>query len=438
MQSKKLFKSVALIGLIVPCAAIAQKAEKDKVMINKGVVSVVKGGVMATLYDFDNTKDGIVNNDGTVYYYSDFHNENIYSHSKDAKGTGSKAVFTTVDPTKGKQTISTGNGEIAKFYDVELNNPTEEMAFDLKGEMDVNGTVDFKDGIIKVDPNGGALTFMQGAKANNPTDKSHAEGFVGKIGNEEFQFPKGDEGLYRYARISAPGATGDAYEGKFSTSDAENFFRARSAKSGVINLVDMQEYWTVEKGNDNSKNDIMLTLSWDERTTPSELLANPEKELHIIRWDAKQQMWVDEGGAVDLERKEITTVSTVKGYGFFTLGTVKTDLLLDGDVVIYNLVTPDGDGMNDYFIIDNINKFPNNSVEIYNRWGVKVYETKNYDNLGDGSVNVFNGYSEGRVTVNKKEKLPTGTYFYIVNYEYKDAQGSRMIKKSGYLHLDTN
>lgn len=444
MQSRKLFKSVALIGLIVPCAAFAQKAEKakeDKVMINKGKMSIVNGGVMSTLYDFENTAEGIVNNDGTVYYYSNFHNENIYSHSKDAKG--SKAVFTPADPAKGAQKISTKATSkekpgIAEFYNVELNNPTAVMAFDLKGEMDVNGTVDFKDGIIKVDQEKGALTFLKGAKANNPTDKSHAEGFVGKVGNEEFQFPKGDEGLYRYARISAPGAAEDAYEGKFSTNDAEAFFRARKNKAGVIDLVDMKEYWTVEKGNDNSKNDVMLTLSWDERTTPAELLINPEKELHIIRWDAKQQMWVDEGGAVDLERKEITTVSTVRGYGFFTLGTVKTDLLLDGDVVIYNLVTPDGDGMNDYFIIDNINRFPNNTVEIYNRWGVKVYDAKNYDSAGDGSVNVFNGYSEGRVTVNKNEKLPTGTYFYIVNYEYKDAQGSRMIKKSGYLHLDTN
>ncbi|MDM1514571.1 gliding motility-associated C-terminal domain-containing protein, partial [Myroides odoratimimus] len=46
--------------------------------------------------------------------------------------------------------------------------------------------------------------------------------------------------------------------------------------------------------------------------------------------------------------------------------------------------------------------------------------------------------SDGRVTVNKGEKLPTGTYFYIVSYEYKDASGSRMIKKSGYLHLESN
>ncbi|AJH15030.1 gliding motility-associated C-terminal domain-containing protein [Myroides profundi] len=429
MKSRKLYKSVALLGLALPATVVAQQAKKDQVMVNQGKISIAEGGVMSTIYDFDNTKEGYVKNDGTVYYYSNFNNDNIYDHSTNAKG--SKAVFTPFEEAKGTQHIT--GSQPSNFFNVVLDNPTKDMAFDLKNEANVRGSVDFKDGIIKVDSLVGMLTFHQGAKALKPTDKSHAEGYVEKIGNEEFQYPKGDKGLYRYARITAPDHVKDAYEGKYNLDD-KNFFRARSAKSGVINLLDEREYWTVDKGSDNSKGDIMLTLSWDERTTPKELLVNPEKELHIVRWDAKQQLWVDEGGVVDLEKKEITTPTSVKGYGFFTLATVNTDLILDGDIVIYNLVSPDGDGKNDYFIIDNINRFPNNTVEIYNRWGVKVFDTKSYDSAG----NVFRGYSDGRVTINKGEKLPTGTYFYIVSYEYKDVSGSRMIKKSGYLHLESN
>ena len=157
----------------------------------------------------------------------------------------------------------------------------------------------------------------------------------------------------------------------------------------------------------------------------------------MIRWDSKQQIWVDEGGVVDMSTKEVTTIGTVKGYGIFTLGTVKKDWILDGDIVIYNLVTADGDGKNDYFIIDNIKNYPN-KVEIFNRWGARVYETTNYDPKGDGSSNVFRGYSEGKVTVDKGTKLPSGTYYYVITYEYKDANGSRMIKKAANLHLETN
>ncbi|MGL5274665.1 gliding motility-associated C-terminal domain-containing protein [Myroides sp.] len=404
-------------------------AQTGKVITNQGLVSLAPGGVASYLYDFNNESKGMVVSDGETFYYQNFQNEGYYGISKDAKS--GKVVFTKYEDQTGQQLIL--GSKPTDFYNVVLDNVEPVVAFDLKNEANVRGSVDFKDGIIKVDSLKGMLTFHQGAKALHPTDRSHAEGYVEKIGNEEFQYPKGDKGLYRYARITAPENVKDAYEGKYNLDD-KNFFTARNAKSGVITLLDEREYWTIDKGNDNSESNIMLTLSWDERTTPKELLTDPEKELHIVRWDNIQKLWVDEGGVVDLVNKEITTPTSVSGYGFFTLAKVKTDLILDGDIVIYNLVTPDTDGKNDYFIIDNINKFPNNTVEIYNRWGVKVFGTHNYDSVG----NVFNGYSEGRVTIDKGEKLPTGTYFYIVNYEYKDKKGSRMIKKSGYLHLESS
>lgn len=198
-----------------------------------------------------------------------------------------------------------------------------------------------------------------------------------------------------------------------------------------------KEYWKLE-GKLKKEETVILSLSWDEETTLPSLLKNPEKELHIIRWDDKQKLWVDEGGVVDMSTRTVTTPTKIKKFGYFTLGTVQDDWILDDGVVIYNLVTPDGDGKNDYFIIDNINKYPNNRVEIYNRWGVKVFETTQYDPQGDGSSNVFRGQSDGKITVDKKKKLPSGTYYYIVTYEYKDANGSRMIKKAANLHLETN
>ena len=45
---------------------------------------------------------------------------------------------------------------------------------------------------------------------------------------------------------------------------------------------------------------------------------------------------------------------------------------------IFNLVTPNGDGLNDYFELRGIENFGPNEVKIYNRWGVLVYETENY------------------------------------------------------------
>ena len=82
------------------------------------------------------------------------------------------------------------------------------------------------------------------------------------------------------------------------------------------------------------------------------------------------------------------------------------------DIKVYDIMTPNGDGVNDVFSIEGIENFPNNTVEIYNRWGVKVYDTKGYGTAG----NFFRGISNGRVTVQKEEELPVGTYYYIIIY----------------------
>ncbi|MCZ8298252.1 MAG: gliding motility-associated C-terminal domain-containing protein, partial [Flavobacterium sp.] len=100
-------------------------------------------------------------------------------------------------------------------------------------------------------------------------------------------------------------------------------------------------------------------------------------------------------------------------------------------IIVNNAVTPNGDGANDLFIIENIQDitcYPENTVEIYNRWGVKVFDTTNYDNTS----RVFRGISEGRATVNQSAELPTGTYFYIL--KYKKADGN-FVTKNGYLYL---
>ena len=101
---------------------------------------------------------------------------------------------------------------------------------------------------------------------------------------------------------------------------------------------------------------------------------------------------------------------------------------------VHNALTPDGDGLNDYLQIDGIDCYPKNRMEIFNRWGVKVYGTDGYNN----NDRAFRGYSEGRTTISADSQLPTGTYFYILNYEYSpDGSNARTIKKSGYLYINS-
>lgn len=70
-------------------------------------------------------------------------------------------------------------------------------------------------------------------------------------------------------------------------------------------------------------------------------------------------------------------------------------------IVIYNTFTPNGDGINDTWYIENIDKYPNNVVQVYNRNGHIVYEKKGYLNEWDGKYYGNN--------------LPAATYYYIVD-----------------------
>lgn len=103
--------------------------------------------------------------------------------------------------------------------------------------------------------------------------------------------------------------------------------------------------------------------------------------------------------------------------------------ILSEEIEVFNVITPNGDGIHDVLRISGLENYPNNNLKIYNRWGVSVYTTKAYDTEG----NVFNGTSQGRVTVNKDRELPVGTYFYILDYELPTGE---MKTLSGYLYIN--
>lgn len=91
-------------------------------------------------------------------------------------------------------------------------------------------------------------------------------------------------------------------------------------------------------------------------------------------------------------------------------------------ISVYNGFTPNGDGKNDNWQIDNIDNFPDNKVYIYNRWGTKIWETTNYNNL----TNYWSGETD------KGNKVPSGTYFYII--ELNSGAGV----KKGWVEVTSN
>jgi len=110
--------------------------------------------------------------------------------------------------------------------------------------------------------------------------------------------------------------------------------------------------------------------------------------------------------------------------------TIIRGVLSESPIIVYNGISPDGDGVNDFFFIERIDSFPDNTVTIFNRWGVEVYSREGYDN---DPVTSFNGFSNGRVTVSEGRGLPTGTYYYVIQYQ-TETDGLRQL--AGYLYLN--
>ena len=91
---------------------------------------------------------------------------------------------------------------------------------------------------------------------------------------------------------------------------------------------------------------------------------------------------------------------------------------------MFNGISENGDGANDWFIIGCIEDFYGNNVKIFNRSGDLVYETDNYDN----DINKFDGRGNRGFYINEA-LLPVGTYFYVINLK----NGSEPF--TGYLEL---
>jgi gliding motility-associated-like protein len=79
-------------------------------------------------------------------------------------------------------------------------------------------------------------------------------------------------------------------------------------------------------------------------------------------------------------------------------------------VSVPSAFSPNGDGVNDIWVINGILSYPGSILEIFNRWGEKVFEAAGYQNNWNGT---FNG-----------KRLPDGTYFYILDLR-SPAEGTK-------------
>ncbi|WP_299801095.1 Calx-beta domain-containing protein [uncultured Maribacter sp.] len=126
-----------------------------------------------------------------------------------------------------------------------------------------------------------------------------------------------------------------------------------------------------------------------------------------------------------------STEGTCKYYVDFTV-IVDTECVPcgKGDIIISKAVTANGDGVNDFFEITGVEYCAFSfDVMIFNRWGTKIAEVKDYQNDWGGES------PDG--SFGQSGMLPTGTYYYIINATDKNS-GTILEPFNGYIYLGTN
>lgn len=371
--------------------------------VNVGELVIVNETTVGIVSAFDNTNTASFVNDGDVYVFDDWNNDGSVDFLED---TG-MVRFVGDEP----QVIK--GIEFSYFFDVFFDNRAAQIAFELSGAISVANESTFENGVIDTKNFGGEFVFEPGSNHFSTNDFSYVDGDVTKIGDDFFVFPSGDAGHYRIASV-------DAIDSDSAAFTCAYFFEDVALKYPVVNvdgndniiLMDNTEYWDINRVSGTSE--VMVSLSWNLETTPSEIVVEPYEAIHVVRWDDLSQKWVDEGGMVDSINNTVT--ATVSGYGIFTLARVdSTDNTPDIDLP--TVFTPNNDGVNDMFEIPELLALSQNfNMRIINRYGNTVYHFS-HNVSEDSEPKWWDGYSSGAMTLQKNKLLPTGVYYYTITIE---------------------
>lgn len=114
------------------------------------------------------------------------------------------------------------------------------------------------------------------------------------------------------------------------------------------------------------------------------------------------------------------TVTTKDANGCVGSASIQFNVSDKCKLVIYNGITPNGDGRNDIFFLENIEMYPGNVVKIFNRWGQLLDEIYDYNN----TTKFWAGTGQGG-----SQSVPSGTYYYVIDLK----NGTDLIK--GWIEL---
>lgn len=298
--------------------------------------------------------------------------------------------------------------------------------------VSVRNNVNFIDGNFLSPANNQAvyLNFMDQGFFTGESNESKVTGFAAVNNRDIFSFPVGDQAQLRPLTLLSQSTTPLAICAYFfeNPSNPSSILESFDTDQKVqeIGKVSEREFWILQ-----SDVPAQVSIAWNVRSGLGTIPNATMESIIIVGWSKAEQEWVIIGNSAtsgDINRGFITSETFVPSeYAAITFGTIPlpTDTFAVNNPSLGNyFLSPNGDGINDSWIIDNLEESPNNSVRIFNRYGQKVFEQINYTNEFHGIANT------GTMISNQGIGLPEGVYFYLVTLE--DVE----LEYTGFLFLD--
>jgi gliding motility-associated-like protein len=251
---------------------------------------------------------------------------------------------------------------------------------------------------------------MQEAFYTGETDATKVDGYAAITNKQSFTFPVGDARQLRPLILNSEGVNTFAKCAYFredpnNPSTFPSF--PTTARAQTIAAVSSAEFWRLEGSVPST-----VSLSWNPQSNLAAIAANLNS-VTLMGWSKSAGRWLSlgqEGAGGDLDNGFVSSAPFVPDeYEIITFGSLAepTDILsLDN-----YLLTPNGDGVNDFLEIIELEQSPHNKISIFDRNGLKVFEMVNYTNEFTGTANVDN------LVINKKQGLPEGIYFYVIRMD---------------------
>ena len=258
-------------------------------------------------------------------------------------------------------------------------------------DITIENEIILSDGVVEAE-NNARVIINPTASISGGSDFSHINAPVYHYGNGVKLYPLGNGSVYLPVSL-------------FNIADPASFIGLRSIeiqgvtlpKAPSLDAISAIRYWNIDVVNGSLNSQVSLPVK-------NENLPGSIENLVVVESQSLSENFESLGrssGQGTLTDGTIVSERNVTA-PFITLAS-STD---DGSLLVYNAVSPNNDGLNEFLRILNIEYYPDNKFTVFTRWGDKIFEIENYDN----KENVFRGISN----INGEKELVNGTYFYVL------------------------